>query len=189
MIDGKRLKQLREEHHYSAKKLGEILGYSEATVYRWEKENSLRDIDIVNKLAELYNVTVSFILGKETTNEEVLKETAFANAVAEEPEQEEIAPVEETAGTEEKAAKKQLSLVKIGAITAASTFTLFAIVTAIIILCVYFQPKSYNNSTLSFAFSSLDIIIIIGIIILGTLFVATATIITCYLIRKRRKEK
>lgn len=124
MIDGKRLKQLREEHHYSAKKLGEILGYSEATVYRWEKENSLRDIDIVNKLAQIYGATVSFILGKEneTTNEEVLKEAAVTE---EDTKQEEIASVEETAGVEEIAAKKQLSLVKIGAITAAPHIVTF----------------------------------------------------------------
>lgn len=180
MIDGKYLKELRIKHHYSAQDLADLLHVSKATVYRWERENSLRDNDLINALANLYGMSAEQLYKGSLSCE---------TAVAEEPENEENAPVEETAGTEEKAAKKQLSLVKIGAITAASTFTLFAIVTAIIILCVYFQPKSYNNSTLSFAFSSLDIIIIIGIIILGTLFVATATIITCYLIRKRRKGK
>lgn len=186
MIDGKRLKQLREEHHYSAKKLGEILGYSEATVYRWEKENSLRDIDIVNKLAQIYGVTVSFILGKETTNEEVLKETAVTE---EEPESEEIAPIKETAGTEEKAAKKQLSLVKIGAITAASTFTLFAIVTAIIILCVYFQPKTYDGATNKLTFSDGEVIILIGLLFASIFIITTATVLAVHFIRKRRTNK
>lgn len=184
MIDGKRLKQLREEHHYSAKKLGEILGYSEATVYRWEKENSLRDIDIVNKLAQIYGVTVSFILGKETTNEEVLKETAVTE---EEPESEEIAPIKETAGTEEKAAKKQLSLVKIGAITAASTFTLFAIVTAIIILCVYFSPKTYDGENFNVITNSLEMVVIICLMLASVILVTTATVLSFYFIRKRRK--
>ncbi len=109
MIDGKYLKDLRIKNNYRVEELEKILHVSRATIYRWERENSLRDNDLINALAELYGMTA-----KQLTDE-------AAVTVAE---AEEIAPEVVTETTEEKPTKKQLSLVKMGAITASSTFIL-----------------------------------------------------------------
>lgn len=181
MIDGKYLKELRIKHHYSAQDLADLLHVSKATVYRWERENSLRDNDLINALANLYGMSA-----EQLYKGSLSCETAVTT---EEAEQEEIAPAEDTAGTEEKAAKKQLSLVKIGAITAASTFTLFAIVTAIIILCVYFSPKTYDGATNKLTFSDGEVIILIGLLFASIFIITTATVLAVHFIRKRRTNK
>lgn len=184
MIDGKRLKKLRKEHHYSANKLGEELGYSETTVYRWEKNDSLYDIEVVNKLAKLYEVPVAYILGKEneTTVTDAETESVITADETEETENEPLA-------VEEKPAKNQLSLVKIGAIAAASTFAAFAVVTAIIILCVYFSPKIGDGAANAVVFNGREVALIIGIMISCVIVITTATVLIFYFIRKRRKEK
>lgn len=180
MIDGKLLTDLREQHGYTIDYVCKYMDVSRTTMRRWEKENALDSIKYAKLFAELYSIPLSDLIGKDT-------ETAFANAVVEEPEQEEITHVEETAGTEEKAAKKQLSLVKIGAITAASTFTLFAIVTAIIILCVYFQPNTFDGENFNVITNSLEMVVIICLMLASVILVTTATVLSFYFIRKRRK--
>lgn len=177
MIDGKLLTDLREQHGYTIDYVCKYMDVSRTTMRRWEKENALDSIKYAKLFAELYNIPLSDLIGKDT-------ETAVTE---EEPEQEEIAPVEKTAGTEEKAAKKQLSLVKIGAITAASTFTLFAIVTAIIILCVYFQPNTFDGENFNVITNSLEMVVIICLMLASVILVTTATVLSFYFIRKRRK--
>ncbi|MDE7076190.1 MAG: helix-turn-helix domain-containing protein [Clostridia bacterium] len=174
MLDGKYLKDLRIKNNYRVEELEKILHVSRATIYRWERENSLRDNDLINALAKLYGMTA-----KQLTDE----------AAVTADEAEEIAPEELTETTEEKPAKKQLSLVKIGAITAASTFMLFAIITAIIILCVCFQQDRGNGEAVQIAYSTSDILAIVGIAVACIIVATTATVLIFYFIRKRRKEK
>lgn len=174
MLDGKYLKDLRIKNNYRVEELENILHVSRATIYRWERENSLRDNDLINALAKLYGMTA-----KQLTDE-------AAVTVAE---AEETAPEEVTETPQEKPAKKQLSLVKIGAITAASTFTLFAIITAIIIIYVYYQPNTLDGVANKLAFNGLEIAIIVGIAIFCISVATTSTVLIFYFIRKRRKEK
>lgn len=178
MVDGNQLRELRKKNKLTASELAKKLHVSRATVYRWELDNSLRDNDLINALADLYGMSAEQLYRESPTCE---------TAVAEEPEQDDIAPVGKTAGTEEKAAKKQLSLVKIGAITAASTFTLFAIVTAIIILCVYFQPNTFDGENFNVITNSLEMVVIICIMLASVILATTATVLSFYFIRKRRK--
>lgn len=191
MIDGKRLKLLRKEHGFSAKELGKKLGFSETTVYRWEKDDSLCDFETIKKLADLYNVSVSYLLHQniETEAAFTLEETEENEAqnADQTTETEETAPVEIIAETQENTAKKQLSLVKIGAITAASTFMLFGLITAIIVLCEYFQHNDFDGSTNATSYNYLDLVIIVGTVVSSIIVATTATVLIFYFIRKRRR--
>lgn len=190
MIDGKRLKKLRKEYGYSAKNLGGIFGYSEATVYRWEKNDSLCDIEIVNKLSELYKVPVAYLLGKE--NEITVAGAEIESVITTDETKSGKVTTEATIKqleVEEKPTKKQLSLVKIGVITAASTFSVFALFTTIIIVCVYFSPKIGDGATNAVVFNGSEVALIIAIIISCVIVITTAMVLIIYFIRKRRKEK
>ena len=65
-IASKRLKDLRKLHNYTMEQLAEIIGVSKSTIAKWENgyvENMRQDK--VAKLASLYNVAPSFIMGFE----------------------------------------------------------------------------------------------------------------------------
>jgi len=60
-----RLKELREEKGLSLAKLEKIVGISPATLSEWERGGLEQFCDRLIKLAELYNVTVGYLLGLE----------------------------------------------------------------------------------------------------------------------------
>lgn len=65
-IASKRLKDLRKLHNYTMEQLAEIIGVSKSTIAKWENgyvENMRQDK--VAKLASLYDVAPSFIMGFE----------------------------------------------------------------------------------------------------------------------------
>ena len=47
------------------KQLADILGVAESTVSNWENENREPDINTLNKMAEYFNVSVDFLIGRE----------------------------------------------------------------------------------------------------------------------------
>jgi transcriptional regulator with XRE-family HTH domain len=59
-----RLKELRESKGLTQKEVAEIIGYSE--IYYGRNENRKREPDISTlcKLAEYYNVTVDYLIGR-----------------------------------------------------------------------------------------------------------------------------
>lgn len=61
---GKRLKHLREEMGLRQIDIAEMLGVSRTTYTQYETEKSEPDLATVAKLAEIYNTSVDFILGK-----------------------------------------------------------------------------------------------------------------------------
>jgi transcriptional regulator with XRE-family HTH domain len=61
---GKRLKLLREEMGLKQIDIAEMLGVSRTTYTQYETEKSEPDLATVAKLAEIYNTSVDFILGK-----------------------------------------------------------------------------------------------------------------------------
>lgn len=65
-VSAKRIKELRLKNGYTMEKLAELIGVSKSTIAKWENgyvENMRQDR--VYKLAELFNVTPTYIMGYE----------------------------------------------------------------------------------------------------------------------------
>ena len=61
-----RLKALRKKLGYSQQKLADIMQVSQQAVGKWETGRSSPDLDAVNRLAQLFDVTTDYLLGNET---------------------------------------------------------------------------------------------------------------------------
>ena len=59
-----RLKELRESRGLTQKEVAEIIGYSEISYARYEKGEREPDISTLCKLAEYFNVTVDYLIGR-----------------------------------------------------------------------------------------------------------------------------
>ena len=55
---------LRKENGLSANELAKKLGFMENTIYAWEKERAQPNIETLNKLADIFNVSVDYLLGR-----------------------------------------------------------------------------------------------------------------------------
>lgn len=60
-----RLREIRKENGISLKKLGEIVGVAESTMSLYENEKRQPDYDTLNKLADYFNVTTDYLLGRD----------------------------------------------------------------------------------------------------------------------------
>ncbi len=61
-----RLKELRKQRNITQSELAKYLGVVKSTISLYENENRLPDIETINKLADYFNVTVDYLLGRET---------------------------------------------------------------------------------------------------------------------------
>ena len=61
---------LREEFEYTQKYVAKYLDCNRSTYANWETGNIILPLDIANKLAMLYNVSLSYILGLNTIKKE-----------------------------------------------------------------------------------------------------------------------
>ena len=52
---------LRKRKKYTQQELGDILGYSDKAISKWEKGDSLPDIEILYKISSLYGVTLDYL--------------------------------------------------------------------------------------------------------------------------------
>lgn len=59
-----RLKELRESKGLTQKEVAEIIGYSEISYGRYENGKREPDISTLCKLAEYFNVTVDYLIGR-----------------------------------------------------------------------------------------------------------------------------
>ena len=62
---GTRLARLRKEHDYTQNDIADKVGVTSQAVSRWENDQASPDIDIIVKLADLYDITTDELLGKE----------------------------------------------------------------------------------------------------------------------------
>ena len=62
-----RIKELAERQKLSIRSLEEKLGYGNGTIRRWEKQ--VPGVDKVHKVADYFNVSVDYLLGREDTAE------------------------------------------------------------------------------------------------------------------------
>ncbi len=63
----KRLKLLRKQTKISQKELADYLFISQQAVAKWEKEKSTPDPDMLNKIADYFNVSTDYLLGRTDT--------------------------------------------------------------------------------------------------------------------------
>lgn len=63
-IFNKRLRSLREQHKISQKDFAEILGVSNVVLSRYENGERKPDYDMLIKIAEYFDVSVDYLLGK-----------------------------------------------------------------------------------------------------------------------------
>ncbi len=59
----KNLKKLRLEKNLSQQQLGEIIGFSQQAVYKYETQRIEPDIATLIKLADFFNTSVDFLIG------------------------------------------------------------------------------------------------------------------------------
>ena len=62
---GEKLKELRIERGLSQRKLGEIFDVCNQTVSFWESGSREPDLDFLVKIANFFEVSVDFLLGRE----------------------------------------------------------------------------------------------------------------------------
>ena len=60
-----RLKELRQEHNISLKKLAKEIGVSDIAISRWENELRIPNIESLIALAQYFGVTADYLLGLE----------------------------------------------------------------------------------------------------------------------------
>lgn len=65
MTVGQRIAQKRKEQNLSQEALGERLGVSRQSIYKWESDAALPEIDKLIALSRLYGVSVGWLLGVE----------------------------------------------------------------------------------------------------------------------------
>ena len=65
MTTGQRIAAKRKEQNLSQEALGEALGVSRQSIYKWESDTSLPDIDKLVALSRLFRVSVGWLLGVE----------------------------------------------------------------------------------------------------------------------------
>lgn len=63
-VFGKRLKELRVEKELTQEKLGEIFNVRKGTVSNWENGNRFPDENTIIKLADFFNVSIDYLLGR-----------------------------------------------------------------------------------------------------------------------------
>ncbi len=75
---GKRLKQLREKKDLTQQELAEFLSINRDALAKWETDKAYPDLDMVRDIAEFYDVTTDYLIGKddrtfETRVNEIIK--------------------------------------------------------------------------------------------------------------------
>lgn len=83
-IFNKRLRSLREQHKISQKDFAEILGVSNVVLSRYENGERKPDYDMLIKIAEYFDVSVDYLLGK-SNSVQLSNEEEFQNFI-EDPE-------------------------------------------------------------------------------------------------------
>lgn len=59
-----RLRDLREEHNLTQKELGALVGVAQSNINRWENGTVCPSADFVIKLANYFNVSTDYLLGR-----------------------------------------------------------------------------------------------------------------------------
>ena len=69
MTTGQRIAAKRKELGLSQEALGEKLGVSRQSIYKWESDTSLPEIEKLISLSRLFSVSIGWLLGVEENSE------------------------------------------------------------------------------------------------------------------------
>jgi transcriptional regulator with XRE-family HTH domain len=68
------LKYLRKQRNWTQEEVAQRLNMSRSQISKWENGELLPDLQSLEKLSELYNVSIDFLVGKRTNKKELLRE-------------------------------------------------------------------------------------------------------------------
>jgi transcriptional regulator with XRE-family HTH domain len=71
---GQKLYQLRNKYGYSMRKVGEGIGVDYSYISRLEKGEKTPSLDVLQKLADFFNVKISYFFGEEVEMPKELKD-------------------------------------------------------------------------------------------------------------------
>lgn len=82
-IIAKNITNLRIQHGYTQIQLATILNYSDKAISKWERAESIPDITVLKGIADLFGVTVDYLLTLDHTSEQIInkKETKISRSV------------------------------------------------------------------------------------------------------------
>ena len=63
-VFGNRMKELRQKNNVTLDKLADKINSTKATLSRYENDKRTPDIDFIYKIAEYFNVTTDYLLGR-----------------------------------------------------------------------------------------------------------------------------
>src|SRR5690625_4771397 len=78
---GERLKKLRKEKKISQYEAAERLGFSRGKLANYEQGSRQPDYDTLKKLADFYDVSVSYLLGETDSEKFITNEEEFVDGV------------------------------------------------------------------------------------------------------------
>jgi transcriptional regulator with XRE-family HTH domain len=82
VIIAKNITNLRLEKGYTQIQLATILNYSDKAVSKWERAESIPDITVLKEIADLFGVTVDYLLTLEHKDEQIIQnETRTSRSV------------------------------------------------------------------------------------------------------------
>lgn len=81
ILTGEFLRELRKEKGYTQEQLGELLGVTNKTVSRWETGNYMPPVEILQRLSELYGITINEILAGKRLSDDEYKKKADENII------------------------------------------------------------------------------------------------------------
>jgi len=62
---GQRIKQLRKSNHLTQKSLSEQLSVNRDALAKWETDRAYPDINTIKEIANFFNVTTDYLLGRD----------------------------------------------------------------------------------------------------------------------------
>lgn len=81
MSFGNNLKKIRQENEMTQEELAKKINTSRSNIANYENDKNMPSIEILNKLSEIFNCSIDYLLGKsDVRNPDELKKVPFANA-------------------------------------------------------------------------------------------------------------
>lgn len=81
MSFGNNLKKIRQENEMTQEELAKKINTSRSNIANYENDKNMPSIEILNKLSEIFNCSIDYLLGKsDVKNPDELKKVPFANA-------------------------------------------------------------------------------------------------------------
>lgn len=65
-----RINELRKSNGFSQQKLAEILNVHQTAISQWETSRTTPDIELASKMAQIFGVSLEYLLGKDETYSE-----------------------------------------------------------------------------------------------------------------------